>query len=549
VPQSPNFPLGNLTARQEVLDRVTDMFRETFPYTTIYPALGNLDLRPGVNGFEGEGLNVNRRVRGRQRRPPTSQGNKDSAAKVRHQGHHSGSTSTSQSNPSQKLLSPSKSLYRHVADLWQTWLPPKAVDSLQKGGYYNIEMAGRNLRLVSLNMNVYLEEATSHTAGGIRRRVGTGIRRRGQGTSGGSRKSGMPVEEIARSTSSWVSDPEDQWAWLYKVMDEARRKKQNVILFGHSPPGKYERSSQLESIHRRSRGQKSHDIPVHRGQHWLQEKYNRRYLDFVRRYSDIIVGQFFGHQHSDSFRIFRDKQGKAVSWALLNPSVSPFRMSSGGGGGGGIRTVGNRAGSMSGEQSSNPAVRLYRYDPMTGHIYDYAQYYLDLKEANLMSSGDREDKSESFSSHNSATNTNPSPLQLQHGGGTALRPDQVVPPGGLWRIEYNFTSLYRLPKVTVESLDALSRRVANNKSWFDAYFRANAVSLDRDPSKCDQECRKVQTCAISNIDYAQYAHCVERGDGATVGGRAYDVITAGAVDAKSQILLLLLSLVSAINLH
>ena len=46
---------------------------------------------------------------------------------------HSGSTSTSQSKPSEKLLSPSKSLYRHVADLWQTWLPPKAVDSLQKG--------------------------------------------------------------------------------------------------------------------------------------------------------------------------------------------------------------------------------------------------------------------------------------------------------------------------------------------------------------------------------------------------------------------------------
>ena len=111
---------------------------------------------------------------------------------------------------------------------------------------------------------------SSCQAGGIRRRVGTGIRRRGQGTSGGSRKGGMPgivtktysyvlifetdfdiappmgcpknppenfisdktcgilVEEIARSTSSWVSDPEDQWAWLYKVMDEARRKKQNV---------------------------------------------------------------------------------------------------------------------------------------------------------------------------------------------------------------------------------------------------------------------------------------------------------------------------------
>lgn len=45
------------------------------------------------------------------------------------------------------------------------------------------------------------------------------------------------------------------------------------------------------------------------GQHWLQDKFNRRFLELVRRYSDIIVGQFFGHQHSDTFRIFRDGAG------------------------------------------------------------------------------------------------------------------------------------------------------------------------------------------------------------------------------------------------
>ena len=28
--------------------------------------------------------------------------------------------------------------------------------------------------------------------------------------------------------SSWVSDPEEQWEWLHMVMDEARRKDQNV---------------------------------------------------------------------------------------------------------------------------------------------------------------------------------------------------------------------------------------------------------------------------------------------------------------------------------
>ena len=32
-----------------------------------------------------------------------------------------------------KKLSKSKKLYKHVAKLWQTWLPPKAVDSLEKG--------------------------------------------------------------------------------------------------------------------------------------------------------------------------------------------------------------------------------------------------------------------------------------------------------------------------------------------------------------------------------------------------------------------------------
>lgn len=75
-----------------------------------------------------------------------------------------------------------------------------------------------------------------------------------------------------------------------------------VILFGHSPPGKYERSGQLFS----TAGERRR----HEGQHWLQDKFNRKYLQFIRRYSDIIVGQFFGHQHTDTFRIFKDGAGK-----------------------------------------------------------------------------------------------------------------------------------------------------------------------------------------------------------------------------------------------
>ena len=84
-----------------------------------------------------------------------------------------------------------------------------------------------------------------------------------------------------------------------------------------------------------------------------------------------------------------------------------------------------------------------------------------------------------------------------------------------WRIEYNFTSLYRMPEISAQTLDRLSHRLQTNRSWFDIYFRTNNVNLNGDPSKqChDSDCRRVHNCAISHVDYAEYQYCVERGDG------------------------------------
>ena len=42
---------------------------------------------------------------------------------------------------------------------------------------------------------------------------------------------------------------------------------------------------------------------------------------------------------------------------------------------------------------------------------------------------------------------------------------------GLWRVEYNFTSLYDVPDITPTSMEDISMRLKNNKTWFDAYFR------------------------------------------------------------------------------
>jgi len=60
-----------------------------------------------------------------------------------------------------------------------------------------------------------------------------------------------------------------------------------VYLVGHMPPGVDERQNGGISPYQ--------DV--------FQERFNQRYIKLVQKYSDIIVGQFFGHLHSDSFRI------------------------------------------------------------------------------------------------------------------------------------------------------------------------------------------------------------------------------------------------------
>ena len=161
-----------------------------------------------------------------------------------------------------------------------------------------------------------------------------------------------------------------------------------------------------------------------------------RYLRLVKRYSSIIQGQFFGHLHSDSFRVVYNEvgkwslwsfayekqqtqpfrgivvplgidfcfssvpllSGKPVSWMMIAPSISPRRSS----------------------ESNNPAMRLYKFDTDTGQVrqrtrattstnrhnlninilrsttnfvsyprplrqvLDYTQYYLDLEQANKL---------------------------------------------------------------------------------------------------------------------------------------------------------------------
>nr|CAD7570337.1 unnamed protein product [Timema californicum] len=179
--------------------------------------------------------------------------------------------------------------YREVADLWRHWLPTEALHTFNKGGYYTIEQKIRKLRLVAINTNLY-----------------TGL--------GGDEE-----------------DPKDQWAWLETVLDTSRRNKETVYLVGHIPPGVDERQSGAFLSHQAA----------------FLERFNTRYLLLVRKYSDVIVGQFFGHLHSDSFRVVYKNNGRPVSWMFISPAVSPRRTPSG---------------------ANNPGLRLYKFDTDTGQL-------------------------------------------------------------------------------------------------------------------------------------------------------------------------------------
>lgn len=80
-------------------------------------------------------------------------------------------------------------------------------------------------------------------------------------------------------------------------MDKSYLPPAQVYIVGHIPPGSDERQMGAQP----------------NGHTTFSEKNNLRYLQLVRKYSSIILGQFFGHLHSDSFRIIYNDNGKTYT--------------------------------------------------------------------------------------------------------------------------------------------------------------------------------------------------------------------------------------------
>lgn len=118
--------------------------------------------------------------------------------------------------------------------------------------------------------------------------------------------------------------------WLQDTLAQAKKNGEKVLLAAHVPPGITTTS----------------------------EEYGEWFTNITVPYSDIIVGQLFGHTHQDHFKVVQ-QNGKAVSSVLITPSVTTF-------------------------PHQNPSFRIYSMNSTTFEIIDYEQHFLNLTKANFL---------------------------------------------------------------------------------------------------------------------------------------------------------------------
>lgn len=124
----------------------------------------------------------------------------------------------------------------------------------------------------------------------------------------------------------------EQLEWLRDTLAAAALNCEKVHILGHIPPNL---SNALEV-------------------------WNREYLKLIRQYADVISGQFYGHTHTDGFKLTysKDKVPAPLSVAWIGGSGTPYI---------GI----------------NPNYRLYTVEPKTFEVVDHETYIFNLAEANM----------------------------------------------------------------------------------------------------------------------------------------------------------------------
>ncbi|XP_027969642.1 acid sphingomyelinase-like phosphodiesterase 3b [Eumetopias jubatus] len=292
-------------------------------------------------------------------------------------------------HPKNQFPAGSNNIYDRVAELWRPWLSNESIALFKEGAFYSEKLPGLSGagRIVVLNTNLYYS-SNEQTAG--------------------------------------MADPAQQFRWLEDVLTRASQAKEMVYIIGHVPPGFFEKT---------------------RNKAWFREGFNEEYLKVVRKHHRVIAGQFFGHHHTDSFRMFYSDAGTPISVMFLTPGVTPWKTT--------LPGVVNGA--------NNPGIRVFEYDRASLSLQDMVTYFVNLSQANAQ--------------------------------GTPL-----------WEPEYRLTEAYGVPDAGARSMHAALGRIADDPGALQRYYVYNSVSYDREA--CGPACRAEHLCALREVAFDAYAACL-----------------------------------------
>ncbi|RDA91314.1 hypothetical protein CP533_1579 [Ophiocordyceps camponoti-saundersi (nom. inval.)] len=163
--------------------------------------------------------------------------------------------------PTLAAVKENRGLYHQLSNLWSHWIDDDAqCDRREYGSYSSKVPGGSNLRIISLNTNLYY-------------RLNLWVYR--------------DIDE---------KDPDDQLAWLVRELQAAETKGEHVFIIGHTPPG------DKDTVRDKS--------------NFLDQVFNR--------YSSTIAAMFYGHTHVDHFAItYSDYTQRNAANARLTSYIAP----------------------------------------------------------------------------------------------------------------------------------------------------------------------------------------------------------------------------------
>ena len=323
-------------------------------------------------------------------------------------------------------------------------------------------------------------------------------------------------------------DPLDQFVWLKQQLDIAKHSNRKVYIVGHIPPA----------------------IGSYRHAQFWHDKYLNQYYDILDTYYDdddkVIVGQLFGHIHSDEFRLIQ-RQGSKRSIGSTTTTTTT------------TTTTATRyypiylAPSITPIYGSNPSFRIVEYRTTTatttknsnnvvGELLNYDTYYMNLlhndgdeDDGNGYEGNNGSDGTSSSSSSTSTTNSNVVTFTKSKSFCDAYHVADLSSTSLQQVVHHLEASLLSTTNnadnssvgsssssdtTTVTNEDSNHSSIGDSSYYWDTLLSRQHVYADGDadgndddidPYKCDEYCRIEWLCTIKSTTRNEYNRCIASG--------------------------------------